>query len=387
MKFVDSTQILVRAGRGGNGMVSFMAAKGKPRMGPDGGDGGRGGHVYVRGNAQLNTLSALRFRAIYRAEDGARGGTNNCRGRFGEDLWIDLPLGTQIRDVGTGALMGELIDDGQEIMVAKGGRHGLGNTHWASSTHQAPEESRPGEVGEERELSLELKLVADVGLAGFPNAGKSTLLSRVSAARPKIADYPFTTLVPNLGVVDCGDSTDYGTKSLVMADVPGLIEGAAEGRGLGHQFLKHLERTSTVVFLLDGTGDGAEGGPTPIEALTILRRELGTFSPLLAGKRSLVVISKVDAVDPDELEDRVQELKEAGDEVLAISAVSGQGLPELKHRLWRMVQEEKQRAQDDERAAQRHTEVSGAFAPSSWDDVQPIGPGTAPGGREGHAPH
>ena len=335
MKFLDSIQILVRGGSGGDGIVSFKSSKGKPKLGPDGGDGGRGGDVVLVGTGRLNTLNALRYRAIYAAEDGVRGGSNFCRGRCGEHLEIPVPLGTEAFEVATGAKLGELLAEGSRLVVAKGGRHGLGNIHWVKPTHQVPEESRPGEDGEERELALELKLLADVGLAGFPNAGKSTLLSRVSAARPKIADYPFTTLVPNLGVVDAGSGDDFLDRTFVMADVPGLIEGASEGRGLGLQFLKHLERTGVVLYVLDAF----DHERPPIAAFEILEQELAAFSPALAGKRRLLLLNKCDLLDDAAIALVAAPLKARGLEVLVASAVSGSGLSALKHRLHALLQE------------------------------------------------
>ncbi len=334
MKFIDSIEIRVKAGRGGDGIVSFLRSKGKPKLGPDGGDGGTGGDVLMVGTRGLNTLSSLRYRAIYSAQDGGKGGSNRCRGKCGEDLLIPVPVGTVVFDELTGDKIGELLHDGEELLVASGGRHGLGNVHWVKSTHQAPEEFRPGGPGEERDLKLELKLLADVGLAGFPNAGKSTLLSRVSAARPKIADYPFTTLVPNLGVVELA-SDDYQQRAFVMADVPGLIEGASEGRGLGLQFLKHLERTSVIAYMIDVSDE--ERSPTA--ALKILQEELSSFGPELATKRSLVILTKCELVEPETLQKARSEIGTLGHETLAISAITGQGLGELKDRLYALVSE------------------------------------------------
>lgn len=340
MKFIDSIEIKVKAGKGGDGAVSFMRAPCKPKMGPDGGDGGKGGSVILRGNAQLNTLSAIRYEALFKAGDGVRGGNKNWRGAFGEDLIIQVPLGTVIHEAETGKVMGELMNDGDEMMVAKGGRHGLGNTHWVSSRHQVPEESRPGEPGEERTIRLELKLLADVGLAGFPNAGKSTLLSVVSAARPKIADYPFTTLVPNLGVAEIRGRNDYDVRSLVIADVPGLIEGASEGKGLGLQFLKHLERTSLIAYVLDAAD---ELNPAA-QALAVLRQELARFSPELGAKRSVVILNKTDLLDDEAIQIAKAPLEVDGTEVLVISGATGSGLHEMKTRLYELVAEEKRRA-------------------------------------------
>jgi GTP-binding protein len=336
MKFIDSIQIQVRAGKGGNGIVSFKSGKGKAKLGADGGDGGIGGDVVLVGNPQLNTLSSLRYRALYKAEDGERGGGNGCRGKSGEDLVIPVPLGTMIYDADTNELIGELLTE-EPVIVAKGGHRGLGNIHWLSSTHQAPSEFKPGAKGEERELRLELKLLADVGLAGFPNAGKSTLLSRLSAARPKIADYPFTTLAPNLGVVELGPQ--YWGEAIVVADVPGLIEGASEGRGLGLAFLRHLERTSLIAYVLDAYGLEQE----PVAALGILQRELLHFSPELAGRRSVVILNKLDLLDAAAEQKLLAELRALGHEVLPISAAVGTGIQELKLRLHALVKEEKAR--------------------------------------------
>lgn len=336
MKFIDSTQILIRAGKGGNGIVSFKSSKGKPKLGPDGGDGGIGGSIYLRGNAQENTLSALRYRKMYHAEDGARGGSNGCRGKSGEDLIIDVPLGTVVADAESGDRLGELLEDQELLLVAKGGMRGLGNIHWATSTHQTPEEWKPGQPGEEKELKLELKLLADVGLAGFPNAGKSTFLSVVSAARPKIADYPFTTLTPNLGVVEFQHFNDFKLRSLVVADVPGLIEGASEGRGLGLEFLKHLERTALIMYVVDGYGLEQE----PLEALSVLKKELAAFSPELASKRYVVVINKIDIMDEDVLAKLKADIEALGDEVLTMSAATRLNIEPVKNRLLELVGEE-----------------------------------------------
>jgi GTP-binding protein len=331
MKFIDSTIIDVRAGKGGDGIVSFKSAKGAAKLGPDGGDGGRGGDIVLVGNRQLSTLNSLRYRRKYQAEDGVKGGTNACRGRCGEALEIPVPLGTIVFDSQTGAQVGEILKDGERLVVAQGGRHGLGNIHWLSPTHQAPWEFRPGVKGEEKELRLELKLLADVGLAGFPNAGKSTLLSVISAARPKIADYPFTTLVPNLGVLDFGQ--EYFGQGVVVADVPGLIEGASEGRGLGHAFLRHLERTSLVVYVVDPLDPEREA----LEALAILQEEMRRFSPELAAKPVMVVINKIDLMDDEALAKVRAGIEAEGFEVLAVSAAQGRGLQQLKYRLRELV--------------------------------------------------
>ena len=235
MKFVDKTEIFIQAGDGGNGLVSFKRAKNKPRLGPDGGDGGHGGSVYLIGNKGLNTLCSFRYRATYKAERGERGGINGCTGACGADLYLPVPLGTVVTNPETGDTIAEVLDEGESILIAKGGKRGMGNMKFLTATHQAPEESTAGTPGEELTVKLELKLIADVGIAGLPNAGKSTLLSSISAARPKVADYPFTTLTPQLGVVTVG--SDIESESFVMADIPGLIEGAGHGKGLGPRIL------------------------------------------------------------------------------------------------------------------------------------------------------
>ena len=340
MKFIDQTIIFVKAGRGGDGIASFKSGKGKPKQGPDGGDGGHGGSIYFVGHSGMNTLSEYRYKARFKAEDGTRGGTNACTGACGDHLYIKVPLGTIVFNAKTGDKITEIMVHDQEIEIAKGGLRGLGNMHWTTSTHQTPEEFRPGGEGEALELRLELKLLADVGLAGFPNAGKSTLLSRISAARPKIADYPFTTLVPNLGVVEtstAGSEFSYGT--VVVADIPGLIEGASMGKGLGHAFLKHLERTSLIAFVIDGNCPARDAA----ETLATLKKELTSFSADLASKRAVVIINKIDLLDEELVAYLKAEIEGLGHEVLAISAVDGRGLKELKYRLRELVLEEKMR--------------------------------------------
>jgi len=342
MKFVDSTEIHVSAGNGGSGMVSFKSARNMPRLGADGGDGGFGGNVVLCGESQINTLSSLRYKRAYEAEHGERGGAANRTGATGEDLRIPVPLGTVVHDLESGAGLGELLNQGDEIVVAKGGKRGLGNQRFLSSTHQAPEEFTPGGKGEKRRLGLELKLLADVGFAGLPNAGKSTLLSRISAARPKVADYPFTTLVPHLGVVELADADNFGSESFVAADIPGLVEGASEGRGLGHAFLRHLERSRVITYVVDlCPPDDA----TPTATVALLQAEMQRFSPELAAKKSVVILNKLDLVQTDEQREAhakaVAELQALGHEVLGISAVSGEGLRELKRRLYDFVQESK----------------------------------------------
>ena len=320
MKFVDSTEVLIKAGDGGSGMVSFKTARNMPKLGCDGGDGGHGGNVVLVGNRQLNTLSNLRYKRQYDAEDGNRGGTSNKTGANGEDLIIPVPLGTQIFEAETGRLINEVLGHQQRIVVAKGGERGLGNQRFLTSTHQAPVEFTEGTKGDSAHLRLELKLIADVGLAGFPNAGKSTLLSVMSSAKPKIADYPFTTLIPNLGVVELKDRSIFSGEAFVMADVPGLIEGAAEGKGLGHAFLRHLERTQLIGYLVTAVNDE---GIAPVDAFKTLRDELAQYSPELAEKPVCVILSKTDLIPADERKATIKKLsarlKKQGFDVLAIS--------------------------------------------------------------------
>jgi len=348
MKFIDSTEIIVHAGDGGPGMVSFRSAKNMPKLGCDGGDGGFGADIYLVGNRQLNTLSSLRYKSEYRAESGERGGSNNCTGADGEDLLIQVPLGTEAINTATGELIGEVLEDKQKLLVAKGGKRGIGNHRFVSSTHQSAEEYTSGSKGEITGMRLELKLLADVGLAGLPNAGKSTLLSRISSARPKIADYPFTTLVPHLGVVDLTDSDDLLYESIVVADVPGLIEGASEGRGLGLAFLRHLERTKVLAYVIDAFD---VSGATPVETFELLRKEMLQHSPEIATKRSLIILNKMDLTPPDTLDAKIAELSkpllDLGHEVFSISAVQGRGLKGLKRRLYELVREAGEPIQKD----------------------------------------
>lgn len=344
MKFIDNIEIYIKSGDGGSGIVSFRAARNRPKLGADGGNGGKGGNVILQATSNLNTLSSLRYRQWYNAEDGERGGTNCKTGKCGEDKIVHVPLGTVAINHKNGEILGELLEEGQQVIVAKGGKRGYGNFHFLSGTHQSPREFSPGEPGEEITLQLELKLLADVGLAGFPNAGKSTLLSVVSAAKPRIADYPFTTLIPNLGVVDLGEFGNFD-HSFVMADVPGLIEGAWEGKGLGHAFLKHLERTKIIMFVVDAF-DVEER--TPFEAVTKLQTELKNYSAELAGLKSLILINKIDLAPDDEtLSEAIEPLKELGMEIMQVSAVQRKGIKELKLRLYEMLNEDKEQESKD----------------------------------------
>ena len=331
MKFIDEAEICVRSGKGGDGCVSFRREKYVPKGGPDGGDGGDGGSVYLEADPQMSTLVDFTGHHHWTAENGRPGMGANCSGKKGEDELVKVPTGTLVFDRDNGLLLRDLSIDGDRVCVARGGIGGKGNARFATSTHQAPREFEPGTPGEERWLRLELKLIADVGVVGLPNAGKSTLLSRVSKAKPKIADYPFTTLVPNLGIVSLS-----GFRRFVMADVPGLVEGAHDGIGLGDQFLRHIERTRVIVHLIDLFP--LEGNPTPAEAYRTIRNELESYSPTLASKPELVVANKLDLAgktDPPELAELAAELD---CEVLGISGVSGRGLDPLTNRIWDLLE-------------------------------------------------
>ena len=335
--FVDEVDIHVQAGSGGNGCLSFRREKFVPRGGPDGGDGGGGGSVFIVATPTKNTLVDFRFHPEFKARRGQHGQGSNRTGQSAEDLEIGVPPGTLIfeKDPAGGEmrLLGDLAEEGQRILVAKGGRGGRGNARFVSSTNRAPRRTEPGEEGEERQLQLQLKLIADVGLIGFPNAGKSTLISRISAARPKIANYPFTTLVPNLGVVTLGDD-----RSFVVADVPGLIKGAHEGTGLGHQFLRHIERTKVLVHLVDVSG---ASGRDPVDDFITILDELERFSPTVAAKPQIVVANKMDAVDDVErvkaLERRVKKQRLP---FLRISAATGEGITALLEAAWKEIAKE-----------------------------------------------
>lgn len=330
MKFIDQTEIHVTAGNGGDGIASFRSARNKPKLGPDGGNGGNGGDVVLLAEPSLNTLSSLRYRQVYRGEHGGKGRANNKTGRCGKHKTIKVPRGTVVYDRDNGEFLGELVEPGQRLLVAKGGKRGYGNLNYVSPSNRAPHFFTHGQKGTNLTLRLELKLLADVGLAGFPNAGKSTLLSRLSAAKPKIADYPFTTLVPNLGVVELGE---HGEDAFVLADVPGLIEGASAGKGLGLEFLRHLERTKVIAFVIDAF-DMLES--SPLACLKKLREELKSYSQKMLAKESVIILNKMDlapAFSQEEMDRRLNEIERAGYPVLKVSAVSGQGLEELKRAL------------------------------------------------------
>ncbi|WNO09759.1 Obg family GTPase CgtA [Teredinibacter sp. KSP-S5-2] len=328
MKFVDEAPIEVYAGKGGNGCMSFRREKFIAKGGPDGGDGGDGGSVYLLADESINTLIDYRYQRKYRAESGESGRSRNCTGKKGEDLYLKVPVGTSVIDLETDEQIGDLTEVGQTLLVAQGGFHGLGNTRYKSSINRAPRQTSPGSEGEYKSIKLEMKVLADVGMLGLPNAGKSTFIRAVSAAQPKVADYPFTTLIPSLGVVKV-----QRHRSFVIADIPGLIEGAAEGAGLGIRFLKHLTRCRILVHLVDVSPiDGSD----PAENALSIVRELERFSPTLAGRERWLVLNKADLISEDELAERKQAIIDALDwrgEVLAVSALAKTGTDQLCERI------------------------------------------------------
>ncbi len=326
--FIDYVKILCRSGKGGAGSRHFHRAKYVPKGGPDGGDGGRGGHIILKGNRHMWTLLPLRYRRHVFATNGQSGGENRSSGKDGEDQIIEVPVGTTVFDAETGDFLCEVTEDGEEIKLLRGGKGGLGNWHFATATNRAPRYAQPGQPSIEKAVVLELKLLGDVGLVGFPNAGKSTLLSAISAAKPKIADYPFTTMEPSLGIVDY-----RGDRSFVMADIPGIIEGASEGKGLGLRFLRHIERNAVLLFMVPADSDDI------LKDYEILLNELKEFNPELADKSRVLAISKSDMLD-DELRDELAKELPEGVPAVFISAVTGQGLTELKDLLWREINSE-----------------------------------------------
>ena len=329
MRFIDEAKILVRSGKGGNGCVSFRREKYIPKGGPDGGDGGKGGDVYLRASSKLLTLYDFRHKKVYEAQNGQPGMGKQRYGRSGDDLIIDVPVGTLVYEVledGRERLLVDLVQEGQMFLVAKGGRGGKGNVHFKSSTMRTPRFAQPGEEGEEKTIRLELKIIADVGLVGLPNAGKSTFISRISAARPKIASYPFTTLTPNLGVVE----DDFGRR-MVVADIPGLIEGAHKGHGLGDRFLKHVERTRFLVHILsveDVSLDNIFSG------FELINNELGKSSPVLAQKEQILVLNKIDLLKDEDLSKIQESLSSYKQKVFLISALTGKGVEQLLKAMW-----------------------------------------------------
>lgn len=343
MKFVDEAEIRVDAGDGGNGCISFRREKYIPLGGPDGGDGGDGGSVYLVASNNLNTLADFRFHSHFRAQRGENGSGSNCTGRGGEDCFVQVPTGTIISDADTGEHLGDLTQAEQRLLVAQGGFHGIGNARFKSSTNRAPRRATPGTPGERRTLHLELKLIADVGLLGMPNAGKSSLIRAVSAARPKVADYPFTTLHPNLGVVRVGEQ-----RSFVMADIPGLIEGAAEGAGLGVQFLKHLARTHLLLHLIDV--EPYESDLDPVTAARKVIAELCKWGHGLEEKPRWLILNKIDRLAPEDMESRCREIIDGlhwTDPVYRISAIKGEGLDRLNYDIMQFL-EQQERSSDAE---------------------------------------
>jgi GTP-binding protein len=327
MHFIDEAKIYVKAGNGGKGVISFRREKYVPKGGPDGGNGGRGGSIVIRADKQLNTLLDFKYKQRYLARNGDNGQGQNCEGKSGEDQLIKVPCGTLVRDAAKKRVLADLIEHGDEVVIAEGGRGGKGNSEFATATNQAPRFAQPGEEGEEHDLILELKLLADVGLVGFPNAGKSTLIASISAAKPKIADYPFTTLVPNLGMVRYSEG-----KSFVVADIPGLIEGAHEGKGLGIQFLKHIERTKVLVFLIDCMSEN------PKHDYEVLLNELRQFHSALARKKKIIVVTKTDVID-DDAKKLLKKVKFGrGLHPHYISAVTHEGIDDLLAAMWEAVE-------------------------------------------------
>ena len=343
--FIDEAKIRVKAGDGGNGCMAFRREKFVPRGGPSGGDGGRGGDVIMESSQRHNTLIHFRYNPEHKAQRGEHGMGSNCTGQDGRSTVLQVPVGTSLYDAETGELVHDFKEPDERVIIARGGRGGRGNQHFATSTHQAPREHELGRAGEERSYRLELKLLADVGLVGFPNAGKSTLISRISAARPKIADYPFTTLEPNLGVVTVGEEPEQ--QSFVVADVPGLIEGAHQGAGLGTQFLRHIERTRVRAHLVDVSD--ASGRPDPVEDFRVINNELANFGASvdsagrdagehpLAAKPMIVVATKIDAANPAKLKKLAAHARRRKLEFHAVSAVTGEGIEELKWALEKRV--------------------------------------------------
>jgi GTP-binding protein len=351
--FIDEAKIQVKAGNGGNGCMAFRREKFVPRGGPSGGDGGKGGDVIMESSERHNTLVHFRFNPEYKAERGRHGEGSNRTGREGVDVILKVPVGTLVYDDATGERVHDFSRADDRIVVARGGRGGRGNARFATSTHQAPRECEPGRLGEERTLRLELKLLADVGLVGFPNAGKSTLISRISAARPKIADYPFTTLQPNLGVVVVGE--EPSAVSFVVADIPGLIEGAHTGAGLGTQFLRHIERTRLLVHLVDVSD--SSGRPDPAKDYEVITNELASFGAGLEQKPVLVAATKIDVVNKDKLAKLRRYCKKHNLPLYPISAVTGEGIEKLKHAIAKRVMEVRQ------------AELAAAAGPSNAEPV------------------
>jgi GTPase len=327
--FIDYTEIEIKAGKGGDGAVTFRREKYVPKGGPSGGDGGRGGNIFIQAHHNLNTLLDFRYHKKYIAENGGAGASALKHGKDGEDIIIKVPVGTLIKDVETNHILCDLDEDNKKILIAKGGKGGKGNSNFATPTNQAPRYAENGKIGQEKKIILELKLIADIGLVGYPNSGKSTLISVISSARPKIADYPFTTLEPNLGIVKYNEF-----QSFTVADIPGIIEGAHKGKGLGIKFLKHIERTKILLFLIDITSENHQ------KDFTVLLNELKSYSPELAGKPKIIAFSKADLLpDKEQLKLGNKKIRNADSKTLVFSSVTQQGIPELIRCLWQILHE------------------------------------------------
>lgn len=322
MQFMDKAKIKISSGKGGNGVIAWRREKFVDKGGPAGGDGGNGGSVYLIADEGLGTLMDFTYKTVFKAENGENGFKKSMHGKSAKDLYIKVPIGTIVKDIKTGNIIADLTEHEQKVLVAKGGKGGRGNTHFCTAQNRAPQYCEPGEPGIERDLILELKLIADVGLLGLPNAGKSTFISRVSSAKPKIADYPFTTIIPNLGVVRKHNGDGY-----VIADIPGLIEGASEGVGLGHDFLRHVERCRFLLHIVDGTEEN------PLKNYKIINNELEKYSSKLAQLHQIVAINKIDSIDPERLKEITKDFKKFGINVFCISAVTGEGLESLKNEI------------------------------------------------------
>jgi len=364
MKFVDEAVIKVQAGKGGNGCLSFRREKYIAKGGPDGGDGGDGGSVYLEADSSLNTMVDYRYQRSHQAESGQSGSGKNCTGKGGEDLILQVPIGTTVIDMDTDEVLGDLSEQGQRLLVAQGGFHGLGNTRFKSSTNRAPRQTTKGTDGELRNLKLELKVLADVGLLGLPNAGKSSFIRAVSAAKPRVADYPFTTMVPNLGVVKV-----QAHRSFVIADIPGLIEGAAEGAGLGIRFLKHLTRTRLLLHIVDvAPYDGSD----PVENVISIINELEAFSPTLAQRERWLVLNKVDLLPEDERKQRCDEIVEGiGWEgpVFPISALNKLGVEPITHRVMESIEHARELEAEDPELAEREDEIQKRMQAESREQI------------------
>lgn len=338
MKFIDTAKLKISSGKGGNGIVAWRREKFEPRGGPAGGDGGRGGNVYVQGDNSLGTLLDFKYKSIFKAGDGQKGGPKKMSGKAGEDLIIKVPCGTVVKDSHSEEIIADIINENQKILVAEGGRGGRGNSHFATSSRQSPHFCEPGEPQIDRELELELKLIAEIGIVGMPNAGKSTLISVISSAKPKIADYPFTTLVPNLGVVRKPDGD-----GIVIADIPGLIEGASGGAGLGHDFIRHIERTRLLIHIIDAAG---VNGTSPEDAYKIIQNELKEYDKSLFKKKQLLVLNKIDLLSEEECKKLKDYFKKKGLNPILISAATKKNITSLLNHLFKLLEKNPKKEED-----------------------------------------